>query len=239
MSLRLPYYFWLGFRGFVGALAWLVAAGDAARAGPAARPGAPLLGFLGALLLALVLLYLPFLQMRLAATNRLSAVFDAAGGAAPTSAGRRGPSPSPSCVTLLFALPLYLLKIEMVPREAAWLPSLVFIAFIFPARLLTGWASAAPRRRRDAAPLVLPLDRPAAAAAGGGVLRADRLLHAVHELERRLEPVRAARLPAAGAVLRHVMPHGPAAPAPSAATPGRPRGRRAASPCGSRTPSAV
>ncbi len=43
-------------------------------------------------------------------------------------------------MTLLFALPLYLLKIEMVPREAAWLPSLVFIAFIFPARLLTGWA---------------------------------------------------------------------------------------------------
>ena len=48
-------------------------------------------------------------------------------------------------MTLLFALPLYLLKIEMVPREAAWLPSLVFIAFIFPARLLTGWALARAR----------------------------------------------------------------------------------------------
>ena len=43
-------------------------------------------------------------------------------------------------VTLLFAIPLYLLKIQVVPREAAWLPSLVFIMFIFPARLLTGWA---------------------------------------------------------------------------------------------------
>jgi hypothetical protein len=43
---------------------------------------------------------------------------------------------------------LYLLKIEMVPREAAWLPSLVFLAFIFPARLLTGWAlgRAVPRK---------------------------------------------------------------------------------------------
>src|SRR5205807_9479757 len=49
--------------------------------------------------------------------------------------------------TLLFALPLYLLKIEIVAREAAWLPSLVFIVFIFPARLLTGWALARAARR--------------------------------------------------------------------------------------------
>ena len=45
-------------------------------------------------------------------------------------------------ITLAFAIPLYLLKIEMIPREAAWLPSLVFVAFIFPARLMTGWAVA-------------------------------------------------------------------------------------------------
>jgi hypothetical protein len=43
-------------------------------------------------------------------------------------------------VTLLFALPLYLLKIAIIPREAAWLPSLVFVLFIYPARLLMGWA---------------------------------------------------------------------------------------------------
>ena len=42
---------------------------------------------------------------------------------------------------------LYLLKIEMIPREAAWLPSLVFIAFIFPARLLSGWAFGRSLRR--------------------------------------------------------------------------------------------
>jgi hypothetical protein len=51
-------------------------------------------------------------------------------------------------VTLLFALPLYLLKIEVVPKEAAWLPGLVFIAFILPARLLTGWAMGRAARRR-------------------------------------------------------------------------------------------
>jgi hypothetical protein len=44
--------------------------------------------------------------------------------------------------TLALALPLYLLKIEIVPREAAWLPSLLFVVSIFPARLLTGWALA-------------------------------------------------------------------------------------------------
>ena len=49
--------------------------------------------------------------------------------------------------TLTFAVPLYLLKIEMVPREAAWLPSLFFIAFIFPARLFAGWAYGRSERR--------------------------------------------------------------------------------------------
>ena len=45
------------------------------------------------------------------------------------------------------AIPLYLLKIEMIPREAAWLPSLVFVIFLAPARLLTGWAYARSGRR--------------------------------------------------------------------------------------------
>ncbi|MFM9115023.1 MAG: hypothetical protein ACKOU6_02550 [Planctomycetota bacterium] len=50
-------------------------------------------------------------------------------------------------VMLLFALPLYLLKIEFLQREVAWLPSLVFVAFIAPARLLCGWALGRARRR--------------------------------------------------------------------------------------------
>ncbi len=98
-------------------------------------------------MLALVLLYLPFLQMRLAVTNRLSAVFEFG---AVREEFRRAPWAYAFAflATLLFALPLYLLKIEMVPREAAWLPSLVFILFIFPARLLTGWAVSRARHRR-------------------------------------------------------------------------------------------
>ncbi len=138
-SLRLPYYFSLGLRGFLGALAWLALPVTLLALGRMPAPLAPLVGFFGALLLALVLIYLPFLQMRLAMKNRLSAVFE-------LREVRRNFQRAPWAfafsfvVTLLFALPLYLLKIEMVPREAAWLPSLVFITFIFPARLLTGWA---------------------------------------------------------------------------------------------------
>ena len=51
-------------------------------------------------------------------------------------------------LTLTFAVPLYLLKIEMIPRETAWLPSLVFLAFIYPARILSGWAYGRSLRRQ-------------------------------------------------------------------------------------------
>jgi hypothetical protein len=43
-------------------------------------------------------------------------------------------------LTLLLALPLYLLKIEPPPRELWWTLTIFFILFIYPARLLTGWA---------------------------------------------------------------------------------------------------
>ncbi len=145
-SLRLPYYFWLGLRGFVAALAWLVIPVTMLAAGRTSAPAAPLVGLLGGAALALVLLYLPFLQLRLAAANRLGAAFEVR---AVRSEYKRAPWAFTVAfvLTLLFALPLYLLKIEMVPREAAWLPSLVFVAFIYPARLLTGWALARAARR--------------------------------------------------------------------------------------------
>jgi hypothetical protein len=139
VSLRMPYYFWLGFRGFLGAFAWLVLPITLLAYGRGHAPVATLAGFVGGFLLAIVLLYLPFLQMRLAMENRFRAVFELQ---SVRMDFRRAPWAFAFAlfVTLLFAIPLYLLKIEVVPREAAWLPSLVFILFIFPARLLTGWA---------------------------------------------------------------------------------------------------
>jgi hypothetical protein len=148
IGLRLPYYFWLGLRGFAGAVVWLVVPVSMLAAASRLRPGTgALLGFAGGGLLALVLVHLPFLQARFAAENRLAAMFELRG-------LRRQFTRAPLAFfvalvfTLVLALPLYLLKIEIVPREAAWLPSLLFVVSIFPARFLTGWALARAADRR-------------------------------------------------------------------------------------------
>jgi hypothetical protein len=146
-SLRLPYYFWLGLRGFVGAMAWLLLPVVLFIASTSLPPPAGvLLGLIGALLLFLVALYLPFLQAHFAAENHLRAVFQLGRVRADF---RRAPVAfwMALLVTLLFALPLYVLMIEATPREVVFLPSLFFVAFILPARLLTGWAVGRARRR--------------------------------------------------------------------------------------------
>ena len=141
-TLRLPYYFRIGLIGFLGTLAWIIP--------PALLIGAgqrfPLVGVLGALMLAVVVSFLPFLQVRFAVEGRASAFF------APRAVRdrfRRAPwaFAFSLLVMLLASVPLYLLKVEMIPREAAWLPSLVFVAFLAPARLLIGWAYARSGRR--------------------------------------------------------------------------------------------
>ncbi len=148
-SLRLPHYFWLGARGFAGAVIWLalpvailIGASNISHniAGLVALPGAGLL--------AAVVLYLPFLQTHFARENRFAALFE-------TKVVRQMFRRAPIAfwiallITLLFALPLYLLKIQLTPREVAWLPSLLFVIFIFPARLLTGWAVGRAERREQ------------------------------------------------------------------------------------------
>lgn len=147
-SLRLPHYYWLGVRGFAGGVAWLFvplllfAAATLLPEGP----GPVLLSLLGGFLLILVMLYLPFLQTHFAVEQRFETLFDIS-----TVRGyfKRAPIAFwfSLFITLLFALPLYLLKIEVVQREVAWIPSLVFVLFIFPARLLTGWAVGRARKR--------------------------------------------------------------------------------------------
>ncbi|HEX3726584.1 MAG TPA: hypothetical protein VHV08_10095 [Pirellulales bacterium] len=146
LDLHLPHYFSLGLRGFVGAAAWLAVPISLLAAASRLTPGA---GFAAAIIggawLALVLLHLPFLQARFAAENRLGAMFE-------LRAQRRQFAEAPVAffialaVTLALALPLYLLKIEILPREAAWLPSLLFVVSIFPARLSSGWALARANR---------------------------------------------------------------------------------------------
>lgn len=149
-SLRLPHYASLGLRGFVGALVWLaIPVTLLAAASRLPAPAGGLAALAGGVLLAVVLVHLPFLQANLAAENRLAAMFD-------ILEVRRQFARAPVAhwialvFTLALAMPLYLLKVELIPREAAWLPSLLFVASIFPARLLAGWAvgRAAHRYRR-------------------------------------------------------------------------------------------
>ncbi len=141
-ALRLPHYFRLGLIGFLGTLAWLIVPAVLISAGGRV----PLLGFLGALILASVVPFLPFLQVRYAVEGRAAALFSRR---AIRERFRRAPwAFAFSLMVLLVAsIPLYLLKIEMIPREAAWLPSLVFVVFLAPARLLIGWAYARSGRR--------------------------------------------------------------------------------------------
>ena len=141
-ALRLPRYFRLGFVGFLGTLAWIVVPASLI----AASGRYPLLGVLGALILAFVAPSLPFLQVRYAVEGNVSAFFSLR---AIRERFRRAPWAFAFAlmVLLLAAVPLYLLKIEIIPREAAWLPSLVFVVFLAPAHVLVGWAYARSGRR--------------------------------------------------------------------------------------------
>jgi hypothetical protein len=143
-SLRLGHCFWLGLRGFAGSLIWLIipAGMMAGAAATGNGPGA----FFGGLLLAIVALYLPFVQARFAAENRFRAFFEVS---AVRELFRRAPLLylGALAATLALAVPLYLLKIEITPREAAWLPGLFFIVFMLPTRWLVGWALLFASRR--------------------------------------------------------------------------------------------
>jgi len=144
-SLRLRHYFSLGFRGYVGAFLWLFIPSTLYAIG---RDNG--LAILGGLALAVVVLYVPFLQVHFASQNRLGAMREVR---AVRERFRRAPFAFliAFVFTSLLVLPLYLLKIEVVPRDALWLPSLVFVVTIFPLKVMTGWAyGRAERRPRNA-----------------------------------------------------------------------------------------
>ncbi|WP_165070807.1 hypothetical protein [Paludisphaera rhizosphaerae] len=139
---RPAYYFRLGFVGFVGTFAW-IALPSAMIAGTTRFP---LLGPIGMLCLAIVAPVIPFLQTSYAVEGKASALF---GRRAARERFRHAPWAFAFALFVLLAasIPLHLLKIEMIPREAAWLPGLVFVVFLAPARLLVGWAYARSLRR--------------------------------------------------------------------------------------------
>ncbi len=139
--LRFGRLWWLGARGAAGALLWIAVPVSMMIVGQRADdlPPAALVGLIGAVGMGIVMLYLPFLQIQLAAQNRFSAIFD-------VRAVRRRFlfAPWAHAVSLmilcLMCIPLYLLRIEAAPAELLWAPSLVFVVFMLPAKLLLGTA---------------------------------------------------------------------------------------------------
>ena len=117
VSLRLQHYFWLGARGFAGGLCWLlVPVSLLIIASFLPTGGAVLLSLAGSFGLFLVVLYLPFLQTHFALQNRLTAVFELG---TVRQMFRRAPIAywTALFITLLFAMPLYFLKVELTAQE--------------------------------------------------------------------------------------------------------------------------
>jgi hypothetical protein len=142
--------FSLGLRGYVGAFLWLVFPTlllSALR--DTTKPAGVLAALLGGILLAIVLSWVPFLQARFAAEQRLGVFLEVA---AVREWWRRAPIAMLLALAILYglSLPLYLFKIVAAPRDAVLFLTPIFILTIYPARLAVAWAThrAATRPQR-------------------------------------------------------------------------------------------
>ena len=143
-----PSMLWLGLRGYAAGFVWLVlptalfAAMDKHVRGPGV-----LVTLFGGACLALVLSWAPFLQLRFALAGRLGAGFELG---AVRRLFRYAPLRMSLAIVATYALslPLYLATVAAPPRDALWMVAIVFIASIYPARLIVGWAYHAAARRQ-------------------------------------------------------------------------------------------
>lgn len=139
-SLHLPQLLWLGLKGSMAALVWLVLPSSFIVIGLSGTGGGiGLVGLLGAIGMCWVLLHLPFLQIQLARESNFFAGFN-------LRSARRSFRLAPwsfclaTWATFLLAVPLYLLRIEPPPTQLWWILSLFFVMLMFPAKLCCGWA---------------------------------------------------------------------------------------------------
>jgi hypothetical protein len=147
-GLQFPRLWWLGVRASVGALLWTCIPVSLMIIGERAQDFklAGLVGLVGAVGMTIVMLYLPMLQVHMAARDRFAEIFN-------VQAVRRGFAKAPwfyaasIFVLCALAIPLYLLRIEATPSQLVWAPSLVFVLFMLPAKLLMGTAYGYSQRR--------------------------------------------------------------------------------------------
>jgi hypothetical protein len=137
--LKFGRHWWLGVRGFFAAFAWLFIPSAMLAALRRLEPGPGLLTIAGGLLLVWVFGWIPFLQARFAAEQRLRSGFQLK---SVRELWRHAPIAwLLVCVVIyVMSLPLYLFKVALPPDDAIWFVTLIFIASILPTRILTGWA---------------------------------------------------------------------------------------------------
>jgi hypothetical protein len=148
-GLRLKHHFVLGLKGWIGAMIWLFIPTLLFAATTKTEGGPLLVTLFGAVLLMIVLSWVPFLQAHYAAENRFGAMFE-------LKNVRHLYKNAPfswlitMLVTLTLALPMYLFKIALPPSDAMWLVTIVFIVSVYPVKVITGWAyhRALTRERR-------------------------------------------------------------------------------------------
>lgn len=141
ISLEFPATWWLGARAAAGTLIWLIPAMIVMAAFRRGETGlAGLVGVTALFALGIGMQYLPMLQVHFASTGRFASLFAIR---QVRHDFRRAPWAYLLAMfagLLLFPIPLYLLKIEATPSEAVWLPCLVMVAFLLPARIAEGLA---------------------------------------------------------------------------------------------------
>ncbi len=139
----------LGAVGFAGSLLWLFVPTCLLLVTTAGATGANVIaGVLGSLLATMVFAMLLPLQTQFSASGQFTKFFDLRGAWARV---RRAPLLHVLAVliTLVLALPLFLAKIEEIPRELWWLLSLLYVVSGWMSRVALGYAFGRSMRREQ------------------------------------------------------------------------------------------
>jgi len=139
-ALNIRYHFWLGLRGFIGAFAIVFFPTLVFSVlNDTSKPFQIILTLVGGAMLVVVLAWVPFLQAKFSAENRLMAMTSFKD---VREQCRKAPIAFLLSTIVLYALslPLYLFKLFEVPQDMRWMLTPLFIVSIYPAKLLIGWS---------------------------------------------------------------------------------------------------
>ncbi|MDB4680101.1 MAG: hypothetical protein P8M30_05680 [Planctomycetaceae bacterium] len=138
-TFRFKHHFLLGLKGFMGAMLWLVPPTLLFASADSSEGVRIVVTIIGGLCLVVVFGWLPFLQSHVAAENRWKAIGNRK---VASRIWAHAPIAAFLAVLMTFALalPLYLLKVRLLPEDAMWVATLVYLISIYPARIITGWA---------------------------------------------------------------------------------------------------